>query len=1045
MRSTDERKKLKKKRKAKGFTLIEILAVIIIIGTIAVIGVVAVSNYIESSRKSAFITTAKTYIESAREVRAQGGLAQEPKNTEAVLIPLETLKVEGNDEFKTAYGKIVAEKSYVIIRNDNETFYYYITLLDETGHAVILEDGNQLTEDSIRVNATNMEEIKTINDIKSNSKEVTLNGIHYQLSNKNLENVTTVLLDCSILESFRIIINEEWENKDKTITVELSNAIEGYEYYISTRNYKPLSSDSNWQTENTFEKDLGTYYVFIKSPDGEISDGKQIVVDKIDKVKPSCTLKATGNLSSHGIYNSSVVITFDTKSDGPASVTTSGINSYGIGSITGESLVVHDIDGPSEMTYTGYVEDKAGNQATCEITIKSDGKRPTVDYSINGGVYNTDKSVIITPKDEDGEIDYYDIKVSKDGNMINTYENIKTDNYTVNLTGDGVYMIYTRVVDTAGNWMQQEPKDEDGWYYQVYTIDETKPTCTLTATGTMSTSEYYGTNVTISFSDYKDVAGATSTVTTGVRNYGIGSITGEKIAVLSTDNTTGVTYTGYVEDNAGNVGTCSITIKRKANFTLTYNNNGGTGCTTKNIVFNNAYGTLCSPTKAGYTFAGWYTAANGGTQVTPNTILTTGQNQTLYAHWTANNYTLTYNNNGGTGCTSKKITYNSTYGTLCTPTRTGYTFQGWYTAASGGTRVTASTLLTSNQNQTIYAHWTINNYTLTYNNNGGTGCSSKTITYGSTYGTLCTPTRSGYNFLGWYTAASGGAKVTSSTIMQASNQTIYAHWEYVSVPTVIYNGGSNTCTWKNNYNFTLSSTAETGISYYEIDWNSDGIADSTTGSNFIPWNGYSSCTTRFRAVSNSGNRSGWTGNHHIHMDTQAPAHTNWWWGEVTKDVARLYIQTSDNIGINRVQCPTSTATGGYNNWHWFNAVWDAGANAYRCDITPSTFNHYNQTYITHLYIYDHAGNGGYYNQTSVGIPANSVYKCRYRTRTQNCSANCGSCCRRNKKNNYCISYCDCHGSTCTWGSWSAWSAYSTAYIGYTSSDSMEVECAYVAP
>ena len=65
------------------------------------------------------------------------------------------------------------------------------------------------------------------------------------------------------------------------------------------------------------------------------------------------------------------------------------------------------------------------------------------------------------------------------------------------------------------------------------------------------------------------------------------------------------------------------------------------------------------------------------------------------------------------------------------------------------------------------------------------------------------------------------------------------------------------------------------------------------------------------------------------------------------------------------------ATGGYNNWHWFNAVWDAGANAYRCDITPSTFNHYNQTYITHLYIYDHAGNGGYYNQTSIAIPSNT--------------------------------------------------------------------------
>ena len=105
------------------------------------------------------------------------------------------------------------------------------------------------------------------------------------------------------------------------------------------------------------------------------------------------------------------------------------------------------------------------------------------------------------------------------------------------------------------------------------------------------------------------------------------------------------------------------------------------------------------------------------------------------------------------------------------------------------------------------------------------------------------------------------------------------------------------------------------------------------------------------------------------MDTENPVHNNWWWGEVTFQVTRLYIQVSDNAsGINRIQCPTSTQSGGYNNWYWYNAVWDSGANAYRCDITPSTFGHYNQTYQTHLYIYDNAGNGGYYNQTSVAIP-----------------------------------------------------------------------------
>ena len=773
---------MKNLKKKKGFTLIEVLTAVIILGVVGLIGISAITDYIEMSRKSAFVATANSYIEEVRSLKANDSLVQEPKNTEALLIPISEIEIDGNKNLETPYGNIITEKSYIIIENKNNDFNYYVAILDDTGHAIILENSNKLNVNSIKLESNENSELKEINSIKENLEYVDLDGKLYQVSNNNLENSSTILLDCSILELFTVTVSEEWENNDKNITVKMLNEVEGYKYYISERSSKPLKSDSNWQSDNKFTKDLGTYYVFVQSPEGEISSGKKVIVDKIDKGVPTCTLKATGE---------------------------------------------------------------------------------------------------------------------------------------------------------------------------------------------MSTEEYFGTDVVISFESYNDIT-IENSQTSGIKNYGINSSDGNKFVIHAEDNTEGVKYTGYVEDKAGNIGTCSITIKREANWTLTYNNNGGTGCTNKAVVFNNQIGTLCTPTKTGYTFEGWYSESSLTNRIT-NTTVFKNEYTTLYAKWTVNQYIVTYNANGGSvSPTSKTVTYDTTYGTLPTPTRAGHTFKGWYTLASGGTQVTSTTVVKAESNHTIYAQWTANNYTLSYNNNGGTGCSSKIITYGSTYGTLCTPTRSGYNFLGWYTLASGGTQITSSTVLwSASNQTIYAHWEYVSVPTVIYNGGSNTCTWKNNYNLTLSATAETGISYYEIDVNSDGVADSTTGSNFIPWTGYSSCTVRFRAVSNSGNRSGWTGNHHIHMDTQAPAHTNWWWSEVTRNVARLYIQTSDNIGINRVQCPTSTATGGYGNWYWFNAVWDASANAYRCDITPSTFNHYNQAYITHLYIYDHAGNGGYYNQTSVSIPANT--------------------------------------------------------------------------
>ena len=80
---------------------------------------------------------------------------------------------------------------------------------------------------------------------------------------------------------------------------------------------------------------------------------------------------------------------------------------------------------------------------------------------------------------------------------------------------------------------------------------------------------------------------------------------------------------------------------------------------------------------------------------------------------------LTYNNNGGSGCYSKSIVKGGTYGALCTPVRDGYSFDGWYTAASDGTKITSSTSVTVTANQTIYAHWTAStNPVITFSPNG---------------------------------------------------------------------------------------------------------------------------------------------------------------------------------------------------------------------------------------------------------------------------------------------------------------------------------------
>ena len=223
------------------------------------------------------------------------------------------------------------------------------------------------------------------------------------------------------------------------------------------------------------------------------------------------------------------------------------------------------------------------------------------------------------------------------------------------------------------------------------------------------------------------------------------------------------------------------------------------------------------------------------------------------------------------------------------------------------------------------------------------------------------------NIYAWSVDAAG------NYTQQPNYLSVYSDTIAPSVPTITYNGGSNSCSWKNNYNLTLNSSDATGIWKYQTNHNMDGTVHREIGSNFIPENGYSTCTDRYRAVDGAGNVSEWTEAQHIHMDTSAPTHTNWWWGEVTTNVARLYIQATDNVAIARVRCIVSTASGGYTNWYGFDTVWDSNANAYRCDITPGTFGHYNQTYKVQAEIYDHAGNGGYYNQTSVAIPAACAY------------------------------------------------------------------------
>ena len=219
-----------------------------------------------------------------------------------------------------------------------------------------------------------------------------------------------------------------------------------------------------------------------------------------------------------------------------------------------------------------------------------------------------------------------------------------------------------------------------------------------------------------------------------------------------------------------------------------------------------------------YTWDGWY---EGSTRVSTSltfapTSITSAHTYEARANRTINSYTASFSGNGGNTPSPSTITktYGSALGTLPSCTRNSdntytYSLAGWFTAASGGSQISTSTTITGNV--TYYAHWnaTYINYTITFNGNGGTNGASLTKHYGDALGTLPSSSRTGYIFLGWFTAASGGTKISTSTICYGS-VTYYAHWQIntytVSVALDSTSAGRGSVSGGGNYNYGVTAT-----------------------------------------------------------------------------------------------------------------------------------------------------------------------------------------------------------------------------------------------
>ena len=139
-------------------------------------------------------------------------------------------------------------------------------------------------------------------------------------------------------------------------------------------------------------------------------------------------------------------------------------------------------------------------------------------------------------------------------------------------------------------------------------------------------------------------------------------------------------------------------------------------------------------------------------------------------------YTVTFDANGGSVSTASATTKDGKLESLPTPTYDGYTFLGWYTEETGGDEVTTGTVFT--KDTTIYAHWqkqAAQEYTVTFDANGGSVSTASATTKDGKLESLPIPTRSGYDFAGWYTGTVDGQRVTINTVF-TGDTVLYAHW-----------------------------------------------------------------------------------------------------------------------------------------------------------------------------------------------------------------------------------------------------------------------------
>lgn len=596
-----------------------------------------------------------------------------------------------------------------------------------------------------------------------------------------------------------------YTNKDMLVynfASDTGTGVNQYRFKVGDNQWSDTWEDTKyvWISQNT------KVNAQVLSSSGGVSEETEIIVDKIDKVRPNVTIKSYKYIAEEPYYtgdvlqvtkNENIVITgwsnhgyyFDISSRNDV---LSGIDtikwkwnrtglSYLDKTIPNSNVDINSTRTYSTLTGEGYrygeitIADNAGNERLITVLVQIDKTNPTAgDLAFrnngsvinNGAKVNTNVSVIKNDGEDTLSGHLSTTYTVKRNGVVIDKDNLDNKTYRE----EGYYELVLTTKDKAGNISNRNYN---------FTIDKTAPVLTVEG--------YRCSNKNSSSSCNSSKIGSGTTV--------VASSTG-KTPVINLDSWS----------IRGGVFSYSVNDENFKNVSWSWN---ASGCYSGECETINTSAPTTSTNSTGY-----HTLTSSGIRKATLTASDeAGNNASVdVVVYISNNFRITLNKQGGTGGAGEIVEqygvgyydsgFISNISSVSIPKKEGYTFGGYYTSTSGGTQiidangkiVSSSTKFT--ENTILYAHWTANTYIVTFDPNGGLlepEQYTKIVIYDSTYKKLPIPERiSAYTFEGWFTEKNGGNKIEAgSGVYITDNQTLYAHWKPKSyVLTFDANGGS---------------------------------------------------------------------------------------------------------------------------------------------------------------------------------------------------------------------------------------------------------------